>query len=67
MEFMHFVLKGFNIGGVSLSSRDGFGNFKWGCIYRTADSADAEILLMMEVPCVYKIRINLFRYNAFIV
>jgi redox-sensitive bicupin YhaK (pirin superfamily) len=45
-----FVLKGsFNIGGVSLSSRDGLGISNEAAFTITADSADAEILLM-EVP-----------------
>ena len=45
-----FVLKGnFNIGGVSLSARDGMGISNEAAFTITADSADAEILLM-EVP-----------------
>ena len=45
-----FVLKGnFNIGGVSLSTRDGMGISNEAAFTITADSADAEILLM-EVP-----------------
>ena len=45
-----FVLKGnFNIGGVSLSSRDGLGISSEAAFTITADTADAEILLM-EVP-----------------